>query len=59
MLTVFCDWFRRRPQVHVHVDYVKPAEDGYEERVCVTLKLDDMYEPTCGGRTGGCAGSRD
>ena len=27
----------------VHVDYVKPAEDGYEERVCVTLKLDDMY----------------
>jgi hypothetical protein len=28
-------------QVKVRVDFVKPAEDGYEERVCVTLTTED------------------
>ena len=40
-------------QVTAKVDYVKPAEDGYEQRVCVTLIADGVY-----GRTSGRQGKR-
>jgi staphylococcal nuclease domain-containing protein 1 len=28
-------------QVHVIIDYVKPAQDGFEEKHCATIKIGD------------------
>jgi len=29
-------------KVHVHVDYIKPASDGYPERLCATVTISDI-----------------
>jgi len=29
-------------KVHIHIDYIKPASDGYPERTCATLTISDI-----------------
>lgn len=38
------EYLRKRlvgKQVHVTIDYVKPAQDGFEEKECATVKIGD------------------